>query len=548
MKLQVQDILAVDIMRDSKLVAGAQGIIREVTNISIMETYDAPNWYNGGELVLTAGYFINIDDSLKNIRLIRSLSDHNVAALGLKIGLHLREIPQSLLQEAERCHLPIISIPFHISWSNIINNVMPVILGQKTNLFLNAEKVCRSINRTIMEGYGLEGICRVLTEHLDMPCVLLGSKYEVLARSTPPKLYRQRFLSSYLIYKDNHIYFKFDEAKNNCLIYPIVIDDVTYGYLILWNIDDNDSGLLNMVAEYACSAASQEIIKKKYTNEIKSSFRSDILDRVLLNRFDDEKQLAAYLKILDLEVNDMASVIIVKHNLQISDSEEIDISSFIVQCLKRYGKANPEYRKRWRQAIICDKKSSSILILPAHKEGIPDKNDLIVLCRYIKLQMEKEFADSAIIIGIGSLKKVEQINRSYIEAIKIIELGNLIDRDDNVIHFDDIEVYYLLDSLTNKAYLQEYVNKTIGRIPDDESNLLTIYTYLQCHTSITETAKALNIHVNTLKYRLGQIKKRYNIDFSNPDQLFSLQLAIKAKKIIDMDSSALIEQQRESHI
>lgn len=52
----VQDILQLDCMRQTKVVAGHQGLTRIVSNVNVMEVPDIGNWVSSGDLLLTTAY------------------------------------------------------------------------------------------------------------------------------------------------------------------------------------------------------------------------------------------------------------------------------------------------------------------------------------------------------------------------------------------------------------------------------------------------------------------------------------------------------------
>ena len=88
-----------------------------------MDTPDGAEWLNGGEFVITTGYMVgNNTDSL--IAFLHTLHRRKAAGLGIKKNRHIAAIPASVLQLADELLLPLVTIPDHYSFVDIINPVL----------------------------------------------------------------------------------------------------------------------------------------------------------------------------------------------------------------------------------------------------------------------------------------------------------------------------------------------------------------------------------------------------------------------------------------
>src|SRR4051812_11468719 len=78
--LTVADTLQLDELKGAQVVAGSDGLSREVGWVHVASVPDAPNWLNGGELVLTTS--INMPtDPAEQAQYIQAMADRGVAAL-----------------------------------------------------------------------------------------------------------------------------------------------------------------------------------------------------------------------------------------------------------------------------------------------------------------------------------------------------------------------------------------------------------------------------------------------------------------------------------
>src|SRR5680860_888976 len=94
--ITVEEALALPCLVGARLVAGEQGKSRRIRVVNIMEVPDIVRWMSGGELLLTTAYPLRDDaDGLTN--LVPVLADRGLAALGVKVGPYIPELPPSML-------------------------------------------------------------------------------------------------------------------------------------------------------------------------------------------------------------------------------------------------------------------------------------------------------------------------------------------------------------------------------------------------------------------------------------------------------------------
>ncbi|MCG8399378.1 helix-turn-helix domain-containing protein, partial [Bacillus atrophaeus] len=67
---------------------------------------------------------------------------------------------------------------------------------------------------------------------------------------------------------------------------------------------------------------------------------------------------------------------------------------------------------------------------------------------------------------------------------------------------------------------------------EHHSNLVeTLEQFIECDSNVNTAAKKLNIHVNTLNYRLKRISKIAEIDLKNINEKFTIYLEIKLRNM-----------------
>jgi DNA-binding PucR family transcriptional regulator len=88
-------------------------------------------------------------------------------------------------------------------------------------------------------------------------------------------------------------------------------------------------------------------------------------------------------------------------------------------------------------------------------------------------------------------------------------------------------------AVEDRPEIEKFVQQWLGRLTDYDAGrgtalVWTLSVYLDHDGSYDETAAALSVHRNTLRYRLRRIREVSGHDLSAPDTWFHLQLATRA--------------------
>ncbi len=141
-------------------------------------------------------------------------------------------------------------------------------------------------------------------------------------------------------------------------------------------------------------------------------------------------------------------------------------------------------------------------------------------------------------IGIGEYHSgIKGIMKSYQEACRAIEIGKKIENKIGIYHISCLGIYRLCADVSPEIR-NNYVQYIYNQSNDINEKKLkpffweTLETYFENNLNITNTAKAIYVHRNTLLYRLKKIKQVTGLDPQQFNEAFQLYLALKMKKFI----------------
>src|SRR5438552_2544935 len=118
-QLTVREALTIDSLQDVKVLAGSEGLGRNITCVNVMEVPDILQWVRGGELLLTTTYPLK-DAPLSLSDLIRVLNDKGLAAIAIKPHRYLDDIPDEILRIADELAFPVLELPHDASFVDLI--------------------------------------------------------------------------------------------------------------------------------------------------------------------------------------------------------------------------------------------------------------------------------------------------------------------------------------------------------------------------------------------------------------------------------------------
>lgn len=154
-------------------------------------------------------------------------------------------------------------------------------------------------------------------------------------------------------------------------------------------------------------------------------------------------------------------------------------------------------------------------------------------------RFSESFPDQTITVGIGKGKEdVLDLHLSFKEAREAIQLGMRMRTNGvgGVYEYTALEPDALLQQLPEET-LNNYFSATLEPLKfhdqqNDKELLKTLEVFLLYRGKIEDTARALYLHRNTVKFRIARIEELLNIDLKDGEALFRLQLGLRVARLI----------------
>lgn len=548
MGITVEETLKLPAFKGAKLVSGDKGKNNIVKYIDIIEAPDVEKWVKEGEMLLTTSFAIKNDIKAQE-NLIIKLANLKAAALCIKPGRFIDRIPEKVITIAEKLNFPIIELPLEVPYVNIINQILSHILNKKALALEAVNKIHNSLTGIVLQGGGIQSICSKFCELTGYPIAIFSSNNRMIAFSDKQEKICHLINQSQLI-KEFEKCNRTDSSSTKILeihgkrfiITPIIVEKEIYGFIVMFGSSPLADELNIKALEQGATVAALEFLKGKNIQEIKKRMMKDLVNDLLEGNSSNPDVLKERGRYFNWNLKEGRQVIIVdgeKINTYYRGEEQNiqEFKNLFLDTVKII------LRKMDSKAIVTDKNSRVVVLINIPMDYKKSLNSLCSYTKKIASNIQQEVTlnlnGMKINLGIGRYyESIENLPKSYKEALEALNLGKKIVGSGKVIHFNDLGIYKLLLDVTDKNQLKDFaLNHLQPLIKQDKQHgtelMATMEAYLRNDKKIYKTAKELFVHRNTVRYRIKKISDILGIDMENGEILFNIYFSYKALKVVN---------------
>ena len=553
MEFTVSDFLALSEIEGTRIVAGQKGVGNAITRPNIMDNPDTFDWLMPGEFLLSTGYIFKESAAVQR-QVIRSLAEIKCSGLCIKTKRYLPEIPQCMIEEANRLNFPLIELPFGYSLSTTIALVNRKLFHQSDQKMEQTLAIHEEITRTALSSGGLRGITETLVGLIGNPVLVTDSDWNLLSWQDCPenplplsqyintakksRPFPQSFTDSL---PDNLRHYKKpvsrlcpleDGHSCTCRILPIAAHNYIYGYLVVWETVHPLTELDYVALEQAAVVAALERIRAKEVEQTKLRARKDFFDDLLSGNIESLNAVRSLAALNGLDPERRYRCLLV--HCQAGDSKAPeeplgDLRQKAERCLALIAQAADE--QQFKLTLVPRGTRVAALVELGDPSEQEDTRVRALAWRVVDLLRQRN-PDSQVLVVVGkTVSSLTDIHSSFQTTLRGIHISRATGLVNTVIFTDDFAVYQLLSENVDPNALRRFCENSIGPlIQFDRENgtqlLQTLDKYYKNACNISDAAKDLYIHRNTYIYRMEKIKSLLNVDLRNAQKMLELQLAL----------------------
>jgi purine catabolism regulator len=546
--LTVREALELDVLRDVKIVAGREGLGRQIRWCHIIDNPEIVRWIQGGELLLTTGYGWPETEQTSR-RTIRALNGKRLAAILFDPGPFLGEIPANVVDEAGRLELPVLVAPRKLRFADVTEAVGRELIRRQYAIIERADRYHRQITAAAVEARDLNDIARTVCGLTRRSVTIEDAEFRPLARADHPgadspatmKLQRAehgdgagapraaagtaagvlpsprdgaeaRALRERLREADGAV------RQDGRVACAIRAGTELLGYLWILEGDAPLGDLELRVAEHGSMVAALHILRQRSQAAVEARIGHTVVDALIRGDVPEE-DLIERSRLLGFDPDGDYVVMMVSlldraargRKWPLTSRDEYYRREHAAQVLRRLLAQD-------RLPILCTYSLNRIVCLLSVNR-MPDAPEWP---RRFARRLHEHLAGAdglpPVLVTFGTAHAgLSGVSKGYWEADRALALAKNSDR---VLFFEDLTLAHLLAQISDTDSLQAMYARTLGPVlagPGGRVLRETLWALVDAGFNKETAAAALGIHRNTMRGRLERVQALLCRPLGDPD-------------------------------
>ena len=312
MSFTIKDLLESKEFSDMKLIAGQNHKKNEIKGVTIIEAPDIMHFIQGGELLLTGLYAFkscSIAEFQSYLQEIKTIS-----GIIIKKGRTVKdaETKIKMLEEYANEHsLPLIQVPFEISFQKIMSFVMEHIFNEEVTHLKYFKTTHDNFTALTLSSHQREhpikDIIDMLNKLIRNPVALYDRNFNCYAAANDE--FSEFHLSKNAKHFDAGMLTKYKYLKqNNQYIIELNLTDKMY--LVITETASKFESLDCIAIENAIIALQYEFSRKQAIAELEKKYQNDIFNNLLNGKIISYAELKRNIELLNMDFNGFYRVLV----------------------------------------------------------------------------------------------------------------------------------------------------------------------------------------------------------------------------------------------
>lgn len=539
-------VLALDICKPARLVAGAGGLAHPIHWVHIVDIPDMAEWVQEGDLLLTTAFALRGRPDLQE-QLVPALAAKHLAGLIVAVGRYVRHLPPAMLAQGDALDFPLIELPWEVPFENVTRAITEQIFARQVHLLTQSHHIHTTLTQLVLRGEGLPALAATLAELVNRSVTLEDSAFSLLAHATrgPTDAVREESVSTgrtpVRVLQALSSRGILDALRGGArpvhvppipsvdllyerIVTPIVVGGDTYGYAWIIAGDTPLAELDYTALEHGATVAALMVLQQRAVRETEQRLRGDLLDQVLTAATPAPLLVAQARRLgYPLGAPGHSALLVQPQPGARAPGDALALASLVETALRESGA---------RALVVVRGESLVVLLASGGRQG-PE-------AAAATLYGAAELRGWAVAVGAGTPETGPgAVGRSYAQAQEALDVGlRLQGGTPRVYPFAGLGLYGWLHRLAQDptAAAGNHYVALIGRLAAYDAQRGsalqgTLESYLDTGGNALQTARLLYLHRNTLSHRLEKIAEICGLSLDDPLVRLNLQVAQKFYKL-----------------
>jgi purine catabolism regulator len=588
--ITLQEIVQNVLPPQTEVLAGKEHLSREVSWVVVSRSRTPIfEGLKGGEMVLISMRSLRaLDEELDLERLFGYLTEMGVVGAAVS-----GEISEAAIESADELGLPLIALPAGTGVGEVERSISKYIVDNRQQLQQWNQEVYRQFTELAIEGRGLSAIAERLCELTGKAVIVEDANFKLRARYVPETIetqtvsvpastrsraavmtpatgssngnsqpadglnsslrehatvLREWLHNRELKASDPPLHLFDGEDGLHQLVAPVIAQGTISGYVSLLGRDFSMSH--RVALSRAASACAIERAREIAVSAVEDRFQANVLDELLDGNFSNPEavverarrlgyNLALPYYIMAFAFRPQENRLRKKPLTIVLDGRKMELDLPISETMARELQrlVEQEAARRQMTTITRVRDDRFILLFSAGKE-YATPTDTKKAAAIFHDRFVAHFEDINVTSGLGRYYEgIEGLARSAAEAEKAVTMSLRLFGSGQLTYFGDLGVYRLLLSVSAQKELREFYHEVLGRLIEHDARnggelLKTLDFYFRYHGSPTDMAPKMEMHRNTVLYRLRRIQEITGYDLQDAEIGLALHLALRIGEVL----------------
>ncbi len=550
MPFTMKDVTELSLLHKAVVRSGSSALfMRPVESVSVIEM-PVEDFVRQNEFVLTTA--IGCSGDLPTFAtFVQDIIDSKAAGLAIAVGRYVHDIPAEIIALAEAHAFPIIELPWEIRFADVTQELLQLIHNQYKIVLHRTEAMQKKLLTQFLGGADLHQAANTIQQVLSRPVLIVNHDGTVKGKSSKAQsLAKWWKLGQHSATSVPHPLTNLTDIEfvthgpGACYKLPIQSTNKIQGYLLISLPGESSPEAFwengnEQVVEHALTATALWFQREKTVQETELRLRDDFVWNLAKGEIDSWETVLSRAKSLRYNVNlPYICIVGVIENLDVvyagQRAEQETFELWTASAIKKVEDQVIQSGQSLQCATMLTYQNGQLIIyLEAPKTQASPIATTFAFLDHLEHRLAGLLSGLVLSWGIAEHQAgVNTFAQGYHDAQLALEIGSRLKGTGHRSTHASTGMYRVLRSVGSHPEMQELAQATVGVLMDyDRQRGLelfnTLTTFIGNQGNVSQTSRALNLHRQSLLYRLRKIESLTGRSLVDPDDLFLLTLSVK---------------------
>jgi purine catabolism regulator len=569
----VSEVLRFALPGGTDVAAGAAGLGNAVTWARLLRARPTSlGRIEHGELWLLPNGAVQLMGGPRAVgRMIRDMGQAGVVAF-----LTTEHLGEEALAEADAAMTPLLRVPGETSLIEVEKLVVSVLVDRDRAISLRVHEVYERLLSTLVEDRGLELISSIVAEVTGKAVYLLDEHFqptlqmggESRAAETLADVRRRHWEGQLGNVSERLIVVRSGSGDSNAVaLRPLTLRGAVEGYLALLGLADDFVDFDHQVADRAASVLAIELAKQSAVVEARLRMQGDFLTDLLDSPAAPDDVLLERARRLGYDLGRTHLVFVLRPRDENTDPTSAQppsvngtaalSSNGLAHASASLSRGHQRFVDAARRRLVLadvttllrERDGSIQVLMPCPPDLDSDDPDAaLAWVERLRASLVESLAPDALAVVAGVGRSPGPDSTPYAamrEATRAADIAASMSSDSPpTLHFARLGALRLIFHLADNPELRAFQRDVLGPLEVSDAArrsefVRTLDAFLRAGGNHMRAARDLNVHRNTLIYRLERIQELLcGADLEDPESRLNLQLALKIRAALGGSAAA----------